>query len=122
MVSYAGRRLDSIKTAFRKARAKAGLPAEVSPYSIRHTMAVWLREQGVPEWECPGVIGHRLPGYCTTEIYARYRPDYLGEAAKAIDAFVTAARMADNPRARMRPNCKLVSTVAEFRPRTGTSA
>ena len=108
VVSYAGRRLDSIKTAFRKARAKAGLQAEVSPYCIRHTMAVWLRERGVPEWECAGIMGHRLPGYGTTEIYAKYRPDYLSAAADAIDAFMTEARMAATPRAPMRANCVLV--------------
>jgi integrase len=108
VVSYAGRRLDSIKMSFRKARAKAGLPAEVSPYCIRHTMAVWLREQSVPEWECAGIMGHRLPGYRTTEIYAKYRPDYLSAAADAIDAFMTEARMVTATRTALRASCVLV--------------
>ena len=40
------------------------------------------------------IMGHRLPGYGTTEIYAKYRPDYLSAAAEAIDAFMSEARMA----------------------------
>ena len=106
VVSYAGRGVAEIKTAFRRARATAGLPPQVSPYCIRHTMAVWLREQAVPEWECAGILGHRLPGYGTTEIYAKYRPDYLSAAAAAIDLFMAEAGMAP-ARAPLRASCVL---------------
>lgn len=112
VVSYAGRKVESIKTGFRRARARAGLPFSVSPYCIRHTMAVWLREQGIPEWECAGILGHRLPGYRTTEIYAKYRPDYLSGAAEAIDQFMVAARfgaVGGPPTTQLRVSSVLVS-------------
>ena len=87
LVSYRGKALDSIKSAWRRARARAGLPEDVTPYSIRHTLATELRARGVPEWECAGWLGHSTP-YRTTEIYARYRPDYLSQARSAIDAWM----------------------------------
>ena len=36
-----------------------------------------------------GILGHRSDGYRTTEVYAKYAPDYLGLAVKAIDAYFT---------------------------------
>ena len=54
---------------------------------MRHRLATELRARGVPEWECAGWLGHSTP-YRTTEIYARYRPDYLSQARAAIDAWV----------------------------------
>jgi hypothetical protein len=60
----------------------------VSPYCLRHTMATELRARGVPEWEAMGMLGHKSPAR-TTERYAKFRPDYLGEAVRAIDTYVT---------------------------------
>ena len=108
VVTYAGRAVAEIKTAFRRARTRAGLPPQVSPYCIRHTMAVWLREQAVPEWECAGILGHRLPGYATTEAYAKYRPDYLSAASSAIDLYMTEAGLLPAGRTRLRASCVLV--------------
>ena len=48
------------------------------PYTIRHTMATELRKRGVPPWEVSGMLGHRSE-HKTTEIYAHYAPDYLGD-------------------------------------------
>lgn len=108
VVAWRGKALDSIKSAWRRARARAGLPADFTPYSIRHALATELRARGVPEWECAGWLGHvgsfgttrwnlckilhKLIGHVgsfgTTEIYARFRPDYLSQARVAIDAWV----------------------------------
>ena len=35
------------------------------------------------------MLGHRASEYKTTEICAHYAPDYLGDAAKAIDSYFT---------------------------------
>jgi integrase len=87
LVSWHGKPLACIKTAWRRARARAGLPKDFQPYSVRHTLATELRARSVPEWECAGWLGHSTP-YRTTEIYARFRPDYLSQARAAIDAWV----------------------------------
>ena len=63
----------------------AGLGKDVVPYTIRHTIATELRTRGVPEWECRGFMGHRSGG--VTERYAKFQPDHLGAAVKAIDAY-----------------------------------
>ena len=87
VVSYFGRKISSIKTAFHAARDMAGLGADVSPYTIRHTMATELRRRSVPPWEVAGILGHKEPRLGTTEVYSKYDPDYLGSAVKAIDAY-----------------------------------
>ncbi len=41
--------------------------------------------RGVPAWEAQGFMGHGRPDTRTTERYAVYAPDYLGEARRAVD-------------------------------------
>lgn len=84
-VHWHGEAVGSIKKAFRATVARAGLGSDVVPYTARHTMATELRKRGVPAWEVQGMMGHRTGG--TTEIYAKYDPDYLGKAAGAIDEY-----------------------------------
>ena len=83
VVGYA--QLDDIKAAWHRARAAAGLPARVTPNLLRHTIACELRARGVPEGEVSGFMAHRWSN-TTTEGYASWRPDYLGQASAAVDA------------------------------------
>lgn len=87
LVAWQGKEIGSFKTAWRKMRERAGLPVEAVPKTIRHTVATELRASGVPEAEIQGFLGHRAFGG-KTEIYAKYRPDYLGEASAAVDAYM----------------------------------
>lgn len=93
VVAYGTRRVDSVKTSWRKARADAGLDDQVNPYSLRHTMARWLRKEGVAAWEVSAQLGHKRRELSITEIYAPYDPVYLASAAKAIDSFFTQLRV-----------------------------
>ena len=77
--------IKSIKTTWNKLRDQAGLDKNVVPYTIRHTVATELRSRSVPEWECSGFMGQRSGR--VTERYAKFRPDHLGAAVKAIDAY-----------------------------------
>ena len=86
-VHWKGKPIASIKTGFRRLRERANLSADVIPYTIRHTMATELRKRGVPPWEVAGMLGHKTGGYKTTEIYAKYDPDYLSKAIEAIDDY-----------------------------------
>ncbi len=99
LVTWRGKPIASFKTAWRKMRDRAGLPKEAVPKTIRHTMATELRAAGVPEAEIQGFLGHRAYGG-KTEVYAKYRPDYLGHAVQAIDAYM------------LRLNCVLETTKA----------
>lgn len=87
LVTWRGKEVASFKTAWRKMRAKAELPVDSVPKTIRHTMATELRAAGVPEAEIQGFLGHRAFGG-KTEVYAKYRPDFLGQAVQAIDAYM----------------------------------
>jgi len=89
VVSYFGRAVASVKKGFAAARNRAGLGSDVTPYTLRHTMATELRKRGVPPWEVAGMLGHKSGGYRTTEIYAKYDPDFLGKAVEAIDTYFT---------------------------------
>ena len=96
LVTYAGRPVKSIKTAWRDLLGKAGLPAGITPYSIRHTMARELRKRRVPTESISLMLGHLPRGSAaTTSIYAPYDPDYCRDAIEAIDAYfdaISAAR------------------------------
>lgn len=91
LVRWNGQPIDSFKTAWRKLRRRAWLPREAVPKTIRHTMATELRAAGVPEAEIQGFMGHRAFSG-KTEVYAKYRPDYLGEATTAIDKYMDRVR------------------------------
>lgn len=92
LVTYDSAPLASIREGFRKATRRAGVPPGTTPYTIRRTMATELRRRGVPPWEVAGYLGHAARSFATTEVYAEYAPDYLGAAARAIDAYVAELR------------------------------
>jgi len=85
IVRYRGRPLSGIKSTFDHLTRRAGL-SDVSPYTIRHTMAAELRRRGVPVWEVAGFLGH-TSGYKTTERYAKFGADHLSEAVRAIESY-----------------------------------
>ena len=92
LVSWRGKPIASFKTAFRAIRARAGLGQDVVAKTIRHTMATELRAAGVAEAEIQGMLGHKAYGG-RTEVYAKYRPDYLGAAIPVIDAYMARVRV-----------------------------
>lgn len=87
VVSYNGMPVNSIRTSWRKLRDKAELDAKVLPYSIRRTMARFLRMEGVSAWQVAEQLGHsgHATGMHITELYTSHSPDFLQEAVAAID-------------------------------------
>ena len=67
LVHFRGNAIASVKTAWRRARVRAGLSKRCNPYSLRHTVGKWLRSRSVPAWEVAALLGHKLPGYSITE-------------------------------------------------------
>jgi integrase len=88
VVAYLGKPIKNIRKSFERTRDRAGLAKEITLYSIRHTVATELRKRGVALAEVAGFLGHST-GYRTTERYAKYGPDHLSEAVRAIDAYFT---------------------------------
>ncbi len=85
VIGLGPQKMNNIRTSWRGARARAGLDKQVNPYSIRHTMARWMRKEGVSAWEVSAQLGHKRSDLSITEIYAPYDPTYLNEAVEAID-------------------------------------
>lgn len=83
VVEYGGNRLLSIKKTFATTARRAGLPG-ITPYVLRHTGATLLAASGVPLRQIAGMLGHSEQK--TTEVYAKHRPEYLLDAAAALDA------------------------------------
>lgn len=59
---------------------------EVTAYTIRHTVADEMRKRDVPVCEVAGFLGHSS-GYKTTERYAKFGPDHLAEAVRAVGGY-----------------------------------
>jgi integrase len=53
-----------------------------TPYTLRHTGAVWRAEDGVPMAEIAQLMGHD-DDRTTQKHYARFTPSYLRKAANA---------------------------------------
>ena len=85
LIMYKKKRVKEVKAAWRRVRAAAGLDAAVQPYSLRHTVARYLRASGVPAWEVSAQLGHKQHGFSITEIYAPFDPSYLSASSIALE-------------------------------------
>jgi integrase len=84
VIEYAGRRVLSVKRAFRAAVDRAGLPKGVSPHVLRHSAAVHMAESSVPMAEIAQFLGHSSESV-TYRVYARFSPDFLRRAAGVLE-------------------------------------
>lgn len=79
------RPITSNKTAWRTLRRALGLSEDVFPKTIRHTIATWLyNDPAVPERQVSEMLGHAGELRQTSKKYVKYRPEYLGEATRAL--------------------------------------
>jgi hypothetical protein len=97
LISFNGKPVQSIKKAFRTARKNADLKPDaagvgVATYSIRHTLARYLEDCGVPHEQISILLGHvKIDRKKTTDRYSPRNPRsplYLSEATQAIERFV----------------------------------
>lgn len=89
VIEYGGKRLTTVRDGFAAVARRAGLE-DVTPHTIRHSVASWLEERGVELQRVARLLGHS--DVRTTEsIYAKPNAlRYLGEAVEIIEAeFVT---------------------------------
>lgn len=63
LVTYHGQPVKKINKAWRALREAAELDRSVNPYSIRHTVARWMRQHGVGAWEVAAQLGHKSRDY-----------------------------------------------------------
>lgn len=80
VIERGGKAIACIKKAFTAASERSGV--HVTPYTLRHTGAVWKAEDGIPMPELAQLMGHD-DSRTTEKEYARYSPTYLRKAANA---------------------------------------
>jgi len=84
VVEYGGYPVLSVKTAFREATAVAGFQrGDVTPYTLRHTGATWMAQDGVPLWEIAGFLGHSDTRMVERH-YAHHHPDFQKRAVASL--------------------------------------
>lgn len=88
--SYCGyATVDSLQSAICRVRVRkeVNLP-KISAYSFRHKAITVMRQSRVTEDEIAKQVGHVRPHLKTTAGYGEWDPDYLINAANALDAWV----------------------------------
>ncbi|GAM06372.1 tyrosine-type recombinase/integrase [Novosphingobium sp. MBES04] len=81
VIERGGQPIACIKKAFQAASERSGVHA--TPYTLRHTGAVWAAEAGVPMPQLAQFMGHD-DDRTTQKHYARFSPGYLLGVADAI--------------------------------------
>lgn len=81
VIERGGKRVACIKKAFQAASERSGVHA--TPYTLRHTGAVYAAEGGVSMAELAQMMGHD-DDRTTQKHYARFSPDHLRGVAEAI--------------------------------------
>src|SRR5262245_41026786 len=83
VIEWAGKRVASVKRGIKAAGSRAQL-SNMAPHMLRHSAAVHMAEDGVPMEEIAQYLGHSNVNV-TRRIYARFSPDYLRNAARALE-------------------------------------
>lgn len=81
VIAYGGEPVASIKKAFGRAAARAGLE-QVGPHTLRHSAATWMAMDGVPLAQIAAFLGNSVKMVET--VYAKYSPDYLTNAVNSL--------------------------------------
>jgi integrase len=89
VILFRSKPIRKVDTGWHKMVERSKLKGRVTPYSLRHTAARWMRMKGVPMEQVAGQLGHAMPRFAMSERYAPHAPDYLKEAAAALDELLT---------------------------------
>lgn len=81
IIEYQGKRVFTVKNSFSGACGRAGL-AGVTPHILRHTGATWMALDAVPMRQIAQMLGDSER--TVERVYAKYHPDYLKQAASAL--------------------------------------
>jgi integrase len=80
-VEWNGEPVKGIWKAFTKTVRAAGLGADVTPHTLRHTAATWLMQAGVDMWQTAGYLGMTVE--MLSQRYGHHHPDHLSGARDA---------------------------------------
>ena len=78
-VEVGGQRVASVKTAWKRALAEAGID-HCTRHDLRHTAITWAMQRGMDRWLAAGFFGVTMD--VLEQTYAHHHPDYLQGAAE----------------------------------------
>lgn len=81
VVHYGGRPVGKLRRSWDSAAAAAGLGADVTPHTLRHTAATWLMQAGVDVFEAAGFLG--MSPAMLENVYGHHHPGFQDRAASA---------------------------------------
>jgi integrase len=83
VVEWNGRQVKSVKKGLGAAGKRCNLPW-VTAHVFRHSAASWMAEAGVSMDRIAAFLGHS-DSRITSRVYAKFSPDYLRDAAEALE-------------------------------------
>ena len=83
VIEWNGKPVKSVTRALKAAGARCGLPW-ISAHVFRHSAASWMAQAGVSMDKIAALLGHS-DSRITARVYARFAPDYLRDAAEALE-------------------------------------
>lgn len=83
VLEYDGARVVKLRRSFATACKRAGLGADVTPHTLRHTCATWMAQRHVPTFEAAGFLGMSEETFI--RVYAKNDPEYQQGAVTAFD-------------------------------------
>jgi integrase len=81
VVHHRGVPVKTVERSWREACRAAEIEG-ASPHTLRHTVATWLAQAGVPPFEAAGFLGMSVATYLRT--YAKHHPDFQSRAAEVL--------------------------------------
>ena len=98
LITFHGKPVGKISTCMRIARNRSGLApvkrgkngVRINSYSIRHTVARYLRMEGVDTAEIAALVGHKRFGFNMTLRYMPHAPDYLKKSSEVLEKLLRA--------------------------------
>lgn len=95
VIEHGNDRIMCIKKAFQAASQRSGVKA--TPYTLRHTGAVWAVERGIMMSQLSQYMGHD-DSRTTEKHYARYSPDFLRGVADALEIDILPTEVQSEPK------------------------
>jgi len=89
VIMFRNRHVHRLDTGWEKAVTNGGLDKRVTLYSLRHTVARYLRLNGVDTMEVANMLGHRKLGFDMTMRYAPHSPTYLKASVDVLDELIS---------------------------------
>lgn len=83
VIEYGGGPVQSVRNGFAAACRFAGL-GDVTPHIIRHSVASWMAQDGVPMAAIAEYLGHEDPAI-TAKVYAKLSPQFLAAAKGSVE-------------------------------------